>query len=342
METRALLRRFSATALVSLCTACSSPPGQPQIPANPAAGPLAPAPTVPRAATAKHLYVIVTTAHGFIAEYPIKDGIPQAQPDRVVRGLVAPNALAVDDSGRLYVLDLQTIKEFAAGAQGRARPIREIDVPSKLNIDTLAVNTAGYIYVGQSHRVYVYAPGARGHAKPLTMLKPAGYPAGLTFDPSGDLYAQGNTQPYYPREVYQMHVSVYAPAPSQQRARAFCGHQLPGEGITYGAALAGRHFLTTHTYFINSIPFGEIDIFNADADACPTGRIGTITTRSPSLLEPVYLAVDPPYLYVCDVQYANGGAVFTLRTAPGPQQPLSTLNVVGGRFHNVFGIAVGP
>ena len=309
---------------------------------NPGAGLLTPTLPASRAAGAKHLYVIVTTARGFIAEYPIKNGIPQPQPDRVVRGLTAPNALAVDDSGRLYVLDLQTIKEFASGAQGHARPIREIDVPSKLNIDTLAVNTAGYIYVGQSHRVYVYAPGAHGHAKAVAVLKPAGYPAGLTFDSAGDLYAQGNTQPFFPREVYQMHVSVYAPAPSQQRLRAFCGHRLPGEGITYGAALAGRHFFTTHTYFVGSVPFGQVDVFNADADACPTDRVATITTRSPSLREPVYLAVNPPYLYVCDVQYANGGAVFTLRTSGDLQQPLSTLNVVGGRYHDVFGIAVGP
>lgn len=340
MEIRKFFGCFAAAAVAVLCAACSSSGGQPQIPANPAAGPVAPA--LPPPAGPKHLYVIVTTARDEVAEYPIEGGIPQATPDRVVRGLVAPNALAVDGAGRLYVLDLQIIKEFAAGASGRAHPIREIDVPSKLNINTLAVDAAGYVYVGQSHNVYMYAPGAHGHAKPVAVIDPVGYPAGLTFDGAGDLYVQANTQPDYPRELYRTHVSIYAPPPSRRRIREFCGRKLPDEGIMYGVALDGRRLLTTHTYFIDSAPFGEVDVFNADADTCPTRRIATITTSNPSLLEPVYLAVDPPYLYVCDVEYANGGAIFTLRTTGSRQKPLSILNVAGGHFHDVFGIALGP
>lgn len=62
MEARALLQRFGAAAFAALCAACSSSSTQPQIPANPAAVPLVPAPP---AAAARHLYVIVTTAHVF-------------------------------------------------------------------------------------------------------------------------------------------------------------------------------------------------------------------------------------------------------------------------------------
>lgn len=300
------------------------------------AGPVAPA------TTTKHLYVIVTTKSEFVAEYPIVNGIPGSKPDRVVTGFVALNALAVDSSGHLWVLDLKTIEEFARGANGPAKPIREIEVPSFLNIDTLAVDANGYIYVGQKGHVYVYAPSARGHAKPIANLKPVGYPAGLTTGASGDFYALTNTEEFDPYRTFQTHVSVYSAAPQLQSIRQFCSYEESNSGIDYGIVLNGGNAYTAHTYFIGSAPHGEIDLFPARADKCPRGASAKIITKNPSLLVPIYLAIDPPYLYVADVWYGYGGVIFTLKTTGSPQKPLSILNVENGNPHNIFGIALGP
>lgn len=294
-------------------------------------------------APAKHLYVIVTTKRRFIAEYPIQNGIPQAKPDRMVLGLRAPNAIALDTAGDLYVLDLQTVKEFSPGASGVAKPIRTIDVKSFLNINTLAVDAKGYLYVGQKGRAYVYAPGAHGHALPVANFKPVGYPAGFTLDADDNFYAQGNTQTYDPYRAFQTHVTTYSAAPKLQRIRSFCSPVFTDQGISYGVALDGHGGLfTTYTYFISSYPHGQINVYPQSAAACPRNPRSIITTTNPSLHEPVYLAIDGPYLYVGDVFYGQGGVVFTLRTTGKQQTPLGTLYVADGQPHNVFGIAVGP
>jgi hypothetical protein len=105
-----------------------------------------------------------------------------------------------------------------------------------------------------------------------------------------------------------------------------------------------RHggLFTTYTYFISSYPHGQINVYPQSAAACPKNPGTIITTTNPSLHEPVYLAIDGPYLYVGDVFYGQGGVVFTLRTAGKQQTPLGTLYVADNQPHNIFGIAIGP
>lgn len=332
--------RLAACIAAAAIGACSPAGGGRAVPPAGTTGLL----TSPNSAT-QHLYVIVTTSTRFVAEYPIENGIPASKPDRVVRGFRAPNALTVDSAGDLYVLDLKTIKEFAPGASGHARPIREIDVPSFLNINTLAVDANGYLYVGQSNRVNVYAPDAHGAATPIAKFRPVGYPAGFTVDGKNDFYTLGNTQKVISGSYlqFQTHTTIYSPAPKIQRVRGFCTHWLEQSGIEYGIALDSHsNAFTTHTYFIGSVPQGEIDVFPPGADRCPMNPASRITTSNPTLREPVYLAIDGPYLYVGDVYYGQGGAIFTLRTEGKHQKPLSTLYVNNDKPHDVFGIATGP
>ncbi|MBV9233547.1 MAG: hypothetical protein JO030_05840 [Candidatus Eremiobacteraeota bacterium] len=327
---------MTALAYAAILTACSQSAGNRVLPSG-MAGP------AQRSATG-HLYLIVTMGSSrFVPEYPIVNGIPQATPDRTVTGFFAPVALTVDDAGHLYVLDHLTIKEFAPGANGNARPIRTIHVPNFLNIGTLLVDSNGYVYVGQAGHIHVYAPGAHGRAKPYAIVKPRGYPSGLAIDGSRELYVLGTTQEMDPYRVFTTHVSVYDPPPTLKRVRHFCGYEERSSGIDFGIGLDGRgNAFSTHTYFINSSPHGEVQVYRANDDRCPTRTSRVIETTNPALVEPVYIKVAYPYLYVCDVAYGYGGVVFTLKTTGSPQTPLSTLDVENGQPHNVFDMALGP
>jgi hypothetical protein len=296
-----------------------------------------------RPAAAKHLYVLEFDAAKAVLEYRLQNGIPAAMPDREIQGLDGPNALTFDAAGNLFILDGRTIKEFAAGAKGHATPIRKLDVPLSLNIGALAVDSNGYIFVGQKSRLNVYSPGASGHAKPIAKITPTGYPSALAIDAGDNLYALGNTQKMHPVLTFKMHLSVYTTPQMPTRIREFCSHWLPNHGIDYGVALDGAgNLFTTHPYFINSAPHGQIDVYAAGDDACPADPLRAIATTNPSLLGPVYLALDGGYLYVYDLDYGNGGVVFTLRSSGSLQTPLSTLYVRNKQGHNVQGIAIGP
>jgi hypothetical protein len=192
-----VIRAFALGAGAALVVACSSPAGSP-VPRD-GSGSLATQVAARSSAPSKHLYVIEFDATKAVLEYPIAAGIPRAKTDRVITGLVGPNALAFDDAGHLFVLDGRIVKEFAQGANGPAKPIREFHVPISLNIGALAVDANGYVYVGQKARIFVYAPSARGHAKPVAIFTPAGYPSSLTLDSSGELYALGNQREQKPR-----------------------------------------------------------------------------------------------------------------------------------------------
>jgi hypothetical protein len=340
---RVLGQWLASGACAAALIACSSSIGERAVPATQSASvPTQPHALAPGAAT-KHLYVLEFDAIMAVLEYPIQAGIPAAKPDRVISGLTGPNALAFDSKGRLFVLDGRTIKEFAVGASGAAKPIREINVPLSLNIGALAVDAQGYVYVGQKQRIFVYAPNARGRAKPVAIFTPAGYPSSLTIDASNELYALGSTQRMHPTLTFKMHVAVYTTPTKPTRVRGFCSRWLGDHGIDYGVQLDGLgNLFTTHPYFVNSIPRGQIDVYGAGDNVCPSDPSGTITTTNPALLGPVYLAVEAPYLYVYDLDYGNGGVVFTLNTSGSPQTPLSILYVANKQPHNVQGIGLGP
>ena len=291
---------------------------------------------------ARHLYVSEFGPSRAVFEYPLQNGIPAARPDRVLRGLKSPNSIAIDSEGNLFVLDEYEVKEFAAGATGRARPIREIYVPS--GYGALAVDSNGYLYVGQSgFQVFVYAPNASGHAQPIATLGAAGYLAGLTVDANDHLFALGDSQQMHPKLVFQMHVSVFENPKLPTRIRDFCTHWLPNLGYDSGVAvdLTG-HLFTSRSSVVHNHPHGEIDVFPVDESTCPVDPSAEIHTQNPALLGPVYVTVQNRYLYAYDSYYGNGGAVFTLRTTGKLQTPLSILYLNDKQPHTVEGIGVGP
>ncbi len=99
-------------------------------------------------------------------------------------GLAAPEGVALDAAGNLYVANVSTnaITVYAAGASGNAAPIRTIrGANTLLDYPTgLAVDGAGYLYVGTGDSdedpgthipVLVFAPNAHGDAAPRAAIK---------------------------------------------------------------------------------------------------------------------------------------------------------------------------
>ncbi|MBV9262848.1 MAG: hypothetical protein JO324_00900 [Candidatus Eremiobacteraeota bacterium] len=342
MVSCSFFRRCAPLAAATIVTACAQSSSKTILPTAAGQWPA----LTPSAAA--HLYIARFDSLKAIVEYPIQNGIPQANPDRTLEGLGGPIAINLDAAGNLYVLDnvafhKQVLKEFAPGASGYARPIRTIDTPDGNNIGSLAIDSGGYIYVGQNARIFVYAPAAHGHAKPVATRRPKGYPSAVAVEPPGDLYELGSSQENQPRRTFQTQVSVYSGEPSVQLLRHFCGYEESALGIDFGVALDGLgNLFTAHTYFAgSSYPLGAVHVFPQNDTACPSAPRQKITTN-PALHEPVYLAVSAPYLYVYDLWYGNGGVVFTLKTTGSPQTPLSTLYVDNNQPHNIQDMALGP
>jgi NHL repeat len=97
--------------------------------------------------------------------------------------LAAPEGIALDAAGNLYVANVSTnaITVYSAGASGNAAPIRTIRGPdTQLDLPMgIAVDGAGYLYVGTGDSdeepwthipVLVFAPNADGDAAPRATI----------------------------------------------------------------------------------------------------------------------------------------------------------------------------
>jgi hypothetical protein len=107
-----------------------------------------------------------------IWRYPLQaDGMPKPDADLTLDGgMQNACCLALDSGGHLFVSDQGTriVNEFQRGANGDARPIRQLAFGSGYP-DNLGVDQLGYLYVeeGFQDAVEVFAPGAHGNDPPI-------------------------------------------------------------------------------------------------------------------------------------------------------------------------------
>lgn len=145
-----------------------------------------------------------------------------ATPIRTITGLAAPNMLAVDRAGHLYVSTDGAILEFAAEADGEAKPIRTIRVPTQ-NITTgagypegLAVDESGNIVYASAtglpdaldpaiaatihDKIEIFTPRQSGDATPSRTISGSKSQLleieGLGLDRAGNIYVSTQTHAY--------------------------------------------------------------------------------------------------------------------------------------------------
>jgi sugar lactone lactonase YvrE len=133
-------------------------------------------------------------------------------------GLAAPEQIAADRSGNLYVANSSgSITAYPPTATGNVAPLRKIaGAATGLGggVFGIAVDAAGHVYASNHYRnsITEYAPGANGNVAPIaTLAGPATgvqLPTGIALDPAGHLWvdnaggiteypagANGNTAP---------------------------------------------------------------------------------------------------------------------------------------------------
>jgi hypothetical protein len=103
--------------------------------------------------------------------------------------LAVPVGIALDVHGNVYVLNAEgsptrSVTVYAAGANGNAKPIREI-IGQKTGLyaapDALAVDGSGRVYVlqsGYANSISVFAAGANGNVAPVRVIQ--GSSTGMT------------------------------------------------------------------------------------------------------------------------------------------------------------------
>ncbi len=145
---------------------------------------------------------------GDIFIYP-PNSTGNASPSRTIRLSFFPNRIAVDPTGRVYVLDLpdgyengalMTVSVYAADASGPATPLRTIVLTNVVPIVTdMVADGPGNLYLGALLRnpnqwtVAVYSPTANGPSTPARTIDfgPDGlaWVYGVGVDSKGDIFA---------------------------------------------------------------------------------------------------------------------------------------------------------
>lgn len=247
-------------------------------------------------------------------------------------GLTGAGRLAVDASGRLYVLNAGSqILVFAPGSNGNVAPVATIS-GSNTGLDNaqgLAVDSADNIYaVGQypgnptglQSSVTVYPAGSNGNVTPSATI--TGSNAGLNYsldvavDAVGQIYVSTISAPIINGIGGSPEVRVFPAGPSgnpdnEAPSLVLGASQITGIfGVTGLALDSSDQIYVTSSVSTSASQFSSVTVYPAGSDG-NVAPIATISGSSTLLNEPASIAVDAAgNIYVGDYQaieiYAAG------------------------------------
>lgn len=316
-------------------------------------------------------YVFTANCCGFLNHGDITVYEPGLQEidSRIVRAIHDPRAIAVDGSGKVYVVNIfSSITEFAPGSR---RPTQKLEVFGAL---TAALDGSGNLYVdrcisclpqmGARNRdekdaILVFAPGARRAS--LTITQGIEMPVAMAVDAAGNVYV-GNALP-------GRHPSIteYAAGSTSISRRITRGLKWPGHLAVDGSGnlfvanqdAAVIEYAPNSTQRLRTITKGIAAPSALATDANGTLYVGNTGDPSVSgwisiyatgesspayrindgINDPVALALDgDDNLYVANGAYGHQGSVTVY--PPNAQHPVHS--VVSGKYGPPVALALGP
>jgi sugar lactone lactonase YvrE len=265
-------------------------------------------------------------------------------------GLEIPQAIAVDSSGKLYVVNctqIGSVLVYSAGSNGNVAPTATID-GGRTGLgfpDGIAVDSKGNIYlINIDNDVTIFPVGSNGDAKASAVIEGPDTgldkPRAIAVDANGEIYV-ANIGRLDSRNLAAGYVTVYAPGSNgNARPIATIGGVNTGIGYPYGLALdsSGQIYVTSMG---NGISRSKIGVTGYPAHS--TGNVPpSVAITDPLAGIPWGVAVDSSgRIYVTGGRAATDGVSIYAPSTNGDVTPIASFSGVDTGLQQPHGIAIG-
>ena len=270
-----------------------------------------------------------------------------------------PHGIAVDSSGRIFLLMQNAINIYSPGSNGAATPVAVISIPITGALTDIAVDSHGKIFLTNAvsplltfrSQVLVYSADSTGNASPLAIIEGSNtgldYPGGVAVDAGGKIYVTMDGR-----------IPVFS-AGSNGNVKPITTITSENTGLTqpYGVALGADGKIYVADKHVGPRSCGKVLVYapGSYGDRAP---IAVIEGPHTALQQPIGIAVDrrgnvyvanqeginqcgPGHSTIADINRATPYASVTEYSADaigsggGDVQPVATIGGVGSEISSI-------